>query len=176
MIVGILMSWKIFILPYKPKRKTRATKARENGLEPLAKIIMSQNEDDIEQRAQKFINENVESVESALQGARDIIAEWINEHQYARNRIRQLFERSAEIKSKLVKGKEEEGQKYRDYFEYNEKLNRCPSHRMLAIRRGEQEGFLRVSIQPDTEKALEILDKIFLKNDNCFNRSGRNCH
>lgn len=150
-------------LPFKSKRKTRATTARERGLEGLAKIIMKQQERDVEGRASRFVKGEVGNSEEALQGARDIIAEWINEHQYARKRMRQLFERDAVITSKLVKGKEEEGQKFKDYFQFSERLNRCPSHRLLAMRRGEDEGILRLNIAPDEERALNILDQVFVK-------------
>lgn len=150
-------------LPYKPKKKTRAGMAREKGLEPLAKILMAQKEMNLEKRAAEFLNDEVEDVESALQGARDIVAEWVSENQQARNRIRRLFERDALITSRMVKGKEEEGIKYKDYFEFSEPLSRCPSHRILAMRRGEQEGILKVSIEPDQGKALEILKNMFVK-------------
>jgi protein Tex len=164
----ILSTWQIqeledIYLPFKPRRKTKADIAREKGLEPLAKIIMKQQEHDIERRAGQFLNKEVGSVEDALQGARDIIAEWVNENPAARNSIRRLFERDALIKSKLVKGKEEEAEKFRDYFTYEERLNRIPSHRLLAIRRGEAEGFLKVDISPSEERALENLNRIFVK-------------
>ncbi len=150
-------------LPYKPKRKTRAVKAKELGLEPLAKILMKQYERDVYGRASAFVNEQVKTEDDALQGARDIIAEWINENSAARDIVRSVFERSAEITSKVVKGREEEGQKYKDYFDWSEPLKRCPSHRLLAMRRGENEGFLKVSIKPDDEKALERLGRYFVK-------------
>ncbi len=153
-------------LPYKIKRKTRALLAKEKGLEPLAKIIMKQEESNLYERAESFINEKVPTIEDALQGARDIISEWINENQPARNRIRKLFSKKALIKSKAVKSKEEEGIKYRDYFDYEELLNRCPSHRLLAIRRGERDGFLRVSITPPQDCALRSLKDIFIKGNN----------
>ncbi len=153
-------------LPYKPKRKTRASVAREKGLEPLAGTLMKQDISDVEGFAQRFVKGEVESVEDALAGARDIMAEWMNESAYARTTIRRLFSRSAEISSKLVKGKEEEAAKYRDYFEFSEPLKRCPSHRMLAIRRAEAEGLLRVHILPDEEEALAALHKIFVKGRN----------
>ncbi|MEE4214820.1 MAG: Tex family protein [Bacteroidales bacterium] len=153
-------------LPYRPKRKTRASVAREKGLEPLASVIMKQEINDPLVEAEKYLGDELESAEDALQGARDIIAEWINEDQEARKRIRRLFEREAHVISKLVKGKEEEGAKYSDYFEWDEPLSRCPSHRLLAMRRGEDEGFLRISIMPDEEKALELLDEIFVKSAN----------
>lgn len=153
-------------LPYKPKRRTKATKAREKGLEPLAKILMKQHEENPEQRAEEFLSEQVTNTDEALQGAQDIIAEWVNEHQKARNQIRRLFHKDALVVSKLVKGKEEEAQKYKDYFDWSELVRKAPSHRFLAILRGESEGFLKVSIKPEKEDALEILDKIFLKSDN----------
>lgn len=150
-------------LPYKPKKKTRATKAKEKGLEPLAKIMMKQQELNLENRAQQFVNDEVPTVEDALQGARDIIAEWVNENERARNNIRRLFQHEAVIESRAVKGKELEGIKFKDYFEWNELLKRCPSHRLLAMRRGENEGFLKLSIAPDEDKALEILTEQFVK-------------
>jgi uncharacterized protein len=153
-------------LPYKPKRKTRASAAREKGLEPLAEIIMAQKEDNLEKIAEKYLNEEVPDIESALAGARDIIAEWINENADARNKIRQLFEREAVISSKVIEKKKDEGTKYQDYFDFSEPLERCASHRLLAIRRAEQEGILRVSISIDNENAVESLEKIFIKNKN----------
>lgn len=153
-------------LPYRPKRKTKASVAREKGLEPLAELVMKQELPDPESEAVSYLNDDVESVEDALQGARDIIAEWINEDEIARKRIRTLFSKEAMISSKLVKGKEEEAIKYRDYFEWTEVLSKCPSHRLLAMRRGEAEGMLRISIMPDEERALDLLDNIFVKADN----------
>lgn len=149
-------------LPYKPKKKTRATKAKEKGLEPLAKIIIKQQELNLNNRAEQFITEEVPTVEDALQGARDIIAEWVNENERARNSIRRLFQHESLIQSKAIKGKELEGIKYKDYFEWEEPLKRCPSHRLLAMRRGENEGFLKVNISPDEEQALEILENQFV--------------
>lgn len=153
-------------LPYKPKRQTRAEIARKKGLEDLAKVIMAQHPIDVDAKAQPFVKGDVKDVKDAIAGARDIIAEWVNEDEYARNTIRNLFQREAVITSKVVKGKEEEGDKYRDYFDYSEKLSKATSHRILAIRRGESEGFLRVNISPDEDIALERLDKRFLKGDN----------
>ncbi len=149
-------------LPYKPKKRTKATIAREKGLEPLAKIVMKQLERSIETRAASFLNDQVETVDDALAGARDIIAEWINENEKARNIVRRGFENSAEIISKVIKGKETEAEKYRDYFDWKEPLKKCPSHRLLAMRRGENEGFLRVSITPDADKILEHLNRFFV--------------
>ncbi len=150
-------------LPYKPKRQTKAEIARKKGLEPLAKIIMLQFERDVQSKALPFVKGDVKDVDDALQGARDIIAEWINEDEGARNAIRNIFRREAVISSKVVKGKEEEAAKYRDYFEFSESLNRCSSHRLLAMRRGESEGFLRVSISPEDDKCLDALDRKFIK-------------
>ncbi|WP_106828226.1 Tex family protein [Parabacteroides pacaensis] len=150
-------------LPYKPKRQTKAEIARSKGLEPLAKILMAQNERDVNHRASLFINKDVKNEEEALQGARDIIAEWINEDEQARHIVRNSFERTALITSKVIKGKEEEGNKYQDLFDYSYPLNKCSSHRLLAIRRGETEGILRVNITPDTEGCLERLTRRYIK-------------
>ena len=153
-------------LPYKKKRKTRASVAREKGLEPLAKKIFQEQGGDPDDWAATFLNEEVESPAEALQGARDIIAEWINEDQKVRNKVRQVFQRQAVIKSKVARGKDEAGAKYRDYFDFSEPLSKCPSHRLLAMRRGEEEGFLRVSIQPDSEEVLYQMEQLLLKADN----------
>ena len=153
-------------LPYKPKRRTKATIAREKGLEPLAKIVMKQLERDPEFRANQFLNDEVPSVEDALAGARDIIAEWVSENERARNIVRKGFDLGASITSKIIKGKEEEAAKYRDYFDWSEPLKKCPSHRLLAMRRGENEGFLRVSISPNEERVLENLERFFVKGNN----------
>ncbi len=153
-------------LPYKPKRKTKASVAREKGLEPLAKIIMKQQERDLESRGHAFLNDEVEDLEDAFAGARDIIAEWVNENEKARNIARRSFDYSAEITSKVVKSKEEVGEKYRDYFDWNEPLKRCPSHRFLAMRRGEKEGFLRISISPEEESVIERLNRLFVQSSN----------
>lgn len=150
-------------LPFKPKRRTRATIARELGLEPLAKILMSQHEKNPEQRAISFLNDKVKDVEAALAGARDIIAEWVSENERTRNIVRQEFRRNAMIVSKVVKGKEEEGAKYRDYFDWHEPLKKCASHRLMAMRRGEKEGFLRVSIDIETEQAIQRVEQVFVK-------------
>jgi len=150
-------------LPYKPKRRTRAEIAREKGLEPLAKMLMKQQSDDIERMALGFVKGDVVDTDEALKGARDIIAEWVNESEAARNAVRTIFAHEAVISSKLIKGKEEEAQKYRDYFDMSEKLARCSSHRLLAMRRGETEGFLRVNITPEDENCLDRLDRIFVK-------------
>lgn len=155
-------------LPYKPKRKTRATQAIEKGLEPLAKLIFDQGKENPETEAAKYINEQVKDIKEALQGARDIIAEWISEHEQARNKARQLFTEGAMLSSKVLSSKKEEAdaQKYRDYFEFGEPLAQSPSHRILAIRRGEKEGFLIMDISIDKQAALDELDRIFLKASN----------
>ena len=153
-------------LPYKPKRKTKASIAREKGLEPLAAALMKQMERDPENAALRYLNDDVATVEDALQGARDIMAEWVSENIRTRNTLRRLFDHQGLVEAKVVKGKEEEGEKFKDYFEYNEPLKRCPSHRYLAIIRGENEGFLRVKIAPDEEEALEKLNGQFLKSSN----------
>ncbi len=150
-------------LPYKPKRKTRASTARERGLEPLAAQLMKQTDNDPESIAQKYVNDDVPTVEDALQGARDIIAEQVNEDAGARDAVRRLFARDAVIYSKAVKGKETDGEKYRDYFDFSESLRRCPSHRLLAMLRGKDENFLRINIEPDEQKAIDILNKQFVK-------------
>ncbi|MDR2474522.1 MAG: RNA-binding transcriptional accessory protein [Bacteroidales bacterium] len=152
-------------LPYKPKRQTKAEAARKKGLEPLAKIIMSHPKGNIDDHAKSFITEEVSSVEDALQGARDIIAEWINENEKTRNTVRTSFERTGMISAKVVKGKEEEADKYRDYFDWEEPLRKCTSHRLLAIRRGENEGVLKVTISPDDDACLERLFRHYVKDD-----------
>lgn len=153
-------------LPFKPKRMTRAELARRKGLEHLAKILMAQHEANPKRRAMSFVRGEVSSAEDALQGARDIIAEWINENEEARNVVRQSFGRTATITAKVVKGKEEEGAKYRDYFDFSEPLRRCTSHRLLALRRGEAEGILRVSISPDAEECRARLERRFVRGRN----------
>lgn len=144
-------------LPYKPKRVTRAEMARKKGLEPLAKLIAAQKEPFLSGRVPTFVQGEVKDEEEALSGARDIIAEWVNENERTRNQVRFAF-RQAVISAKVIKGKEEEGAKYRNYFQFEEKLSRCQSHRLLAVRRGEEEGCLRVSIAPaDDDACLEAL-------------------
>ncbi|MCK5134470.1 MAG: RNA-binding transcriptional accessory protein [Bacteroidales bacterium] len=150
-------------LPYKSKRKTRATVAREKGLEPLAKILLRQQEMQVEKVASEFVKEEVKTVEEALQGAKDIIAEWVNENQQSRKTVRYFFDRGAVIHSRLVKGKEEEAVKFTNYFEFSEPLKNCPGHRILAMRRGEHEGFLKISIEPDTGKVVEALEDQYVK-------------
>ncbi len=153
-------------LPFRPKRRTRATVAREKGLEPLASLIMEQRETDPGKKAEEFLCDSVAEKGEALAGACDIIAEWISEDQKARTRLRSLFEREAFISSKVVRGKEQEGIKYSDYFDWSEQLRKCPSHRLLAMRRGEEEGFLRLSVLPEDEKAIDILSTLFIKGRN----------
>ena len=153
-------------LPYKPKRKTRAEAARQKGLEPLATLVLLQRENNLSARAASFVKGEVKDVEDALKGARDIIAEQVNEDERARNAVRNQFSRQAEINAKVVKGKEEEAAKYRDYFDFSEPLKRCTSHRLLAIRRAEAEGLLKVSITPDDEACIERLERQFVRGNN----------
>jgi protein Tex len=150
-------------LPYKQKRKTRASIAIENGLEPFAKLIFAQSERNIDQLAQKYLNSNVLKIEDAFAGARDIIAEWINDDLEARNRIRNLFENTAIINSSIKKGKNENAAKYQDYFDFSEELRKIPSHRLLAIRRAEQEELLKVTISVNFEKCQDILERQYLR-------------
>ena len=153
-------------LPYKRKRKTRAGAAREKGLEPLAKVIFEQRNNNIETLAAKYITDDVPTIEEALQGARDIIAEEITEDEKARRTVRKHFRRDAFITSKVARGKKEEAAKYQDYFDYSEMLKNCPSHRLLAIRRGEDEGFLRVIIAPEDEAVLFEMERYFVNGNN----------
>ena len=150
-------------LPYKPKRKTRAEAARQKGLEPLAIILMSQRENNLSARVRSFVKGEVKDEEDALKGARDIIAEQVSEDERARNQLRNQFARQAIITAKVVKGKEEEAVKYKDYFDFSEPLKRCTSHRLLAIRRGEAEGLLKVSISPDDEECTERLERSYVR-------------
>ena len=150
-------------LPYKPKRKTRAEVARQKGLEPLAIILMSQRENNLSARVRNFVKGEVKDEEDALKGARDIIAEQVSEDERARNQLRNQFARQAIITAKVVKGKEEEAVKYKDYFDFSEPLKRCTSHRLLAIRRGEAEGLLKVSISPDDEECTERLERSYVR-------------
>ena len=153
-------------LPYKPKRKTRAEAARQKGLEPLATILMMQRENNLMARVRTFIKGDVKNEEDALKGARDIIAEQVSEDERSRNQLRNQFSRQAIITSKVVKGKEEEAAKYKDYFDFSEPLKRCTSHRLLAIRRGEAEGFLKVSISPDDNECTERLERSYVRGNN----------
>lgn len=152
-------------LPFRPKRRTRATVAKEKGIEPLAAHIFEQGEMDVEAEAAAFIDleKGVVSDEEALAGARDIIAEWVSEDQRARERMRELFLVKGIMRSKVISGKEEEGIKYEDYYEWEEPVAKAPSHRILAIRRGESEGFLTLRILPPEDEALKILESLFLK-------------
>ncbi|AOW21325.1 Tex family protein [Urechidicola croceus] len=155
-------------LPYKKKRKTKAETARKNGLEPLAKIIMSQNANDIDYIASKYLNETISTVNDALDGARFIIAEWINERTDIRNNIRYQLEKFATINTKVISSKknDEKAQKFRDYFDWSESLNRCPSHRLLAILRAEKEGFIRVKIEIDHQRAFDKIENRIIKSNN----------
>jgi uncharacterized protein len=163
-----LITLEDLYLPFKKKRKTKAETARKNGLEPLAKIIMSQNANDVESIAYKYVKGDVTSVDDALEGARHIIAEWINERTDIRNNLRNQLERHAQISTKVVKAKieDEKAQKFRDYFDWSESLQRIPSHRLLAILRAENEGFIRVKIEIDAIKALENIDRKIIRSKN----------
>ena len=153
-------------LPYKPKRKTRAEAARQKGLEPLATLLMLQREPHPEERAAGYVKGDVKNVEDALKGARDIIAEHVSEDERARNSVRNAFARQGILTAKVVKGQAEEATKYRDYFDCSESLKRCNSHRLLAIRRAEAEGLLKVSISPDDEECVERLERQFVRSNN----------
>ena len=153
-------------LPYKPKRKTRAEAARQKGLEPLATLLLMQRESNLSARVRPFVKGDVKDEEDALKGARDIIAEQVSEDERSRNQIRNQFARQAIISSKVVKGKEEEAAKYKDYFDFSEPLKRCTSHRLLAIRRGEAEGLLKVSISPDDDECTERLERSYVRGNN----------
>jgi uncharacterized protein len=153
-------------LPYRPKRKTRASVAREKGLEPLALWLLSQKPGDPETEAAKYLTDLVESTDAALAGARDIIAEMVSEDEPVRGAMRRLYERDAVITSRVVKGKEQDGAKFSDYFEWSEPLRRCPSHRLLAMRRGEEEGFLKLTIMPSEDEALKIIEREFVRAGN----------
>lgn len=157
-----------FYLPYKKKKKTKADVARENGLEPLAKIIMSQKNDDIEFLASKYLNANVKNEVEALQGARDIIAEWINENIFIRKNLRRMFQRKAEITTKVVKTKkdDEAAQKFSQYFDWAEPISKAPSHRLLAMLRAEAEGFVKLNVAIEKEEALDFIEENIIKNKN----------
>ena len=152
-------------LPYKKKRKTKGDVAKENGLEPLAKQLMSQRVTDIEQLALRYLSDKVATVEDALQGASDIIAEWINENMYVRRTLRRVFQRKAQLCTEVVKGKEndEEAQKYAQYFDWSEPLSKAPSHRVLAMLRAEKEGFVRLKVQVETEDTLPFIEETIIK-------------
>lgn len=155
-------------LPYRPKRKTRASVAKEKGLEPLALKIFEQEKFNLDDFAQSFISteKGVADLQEALDGARDIIAEWVSEHPEARKRLRELFWTEGKVASKVLKGKETDGQKFKDYFEWSEPIAKAPSHRLLALRRGEKEGFLALDIIPSEESAISILERLFVKGNN----------
>ncbi|WBX97662.1 Tex family protein [Chryseobacterium gambrini] len=155
-------------LPFKKRKKTKADAAKEKGLEPLAKIIMSQKVQDLQFLASKYLNDQVASEEEALQGARDIMAEWINENMYVRKNLRRLFQRKAMVTSKVVKAKkdEEEAQKFSQYFEWEESLNRMPSHRLLAMLRAESEGFVKTNVGIDKEEAIDFIENAIIKSNN----------
>jgi uncharacterized protein len=161
-----------FYLPYKKKKKTKADVARENGLEPLAKIIMAQNNDDVDFIATQYLNKNVINEDEALQGARDIIAEWINENIYVRKQLRRIYQRKATITTKVSKSKkdDEAAQKFNQYFDWSENLTKAPSHRLLAMLRAENEGFVKLKVEVDSEnsgaEALEIIDEVIIKRNN----------
>lgn len=150
-------------LPYKPKRRTRATMAREKGLEPLATLLMRQDGADPRVQARRFVQGEVAGVEEALAGAGDIVAEWVSENERSRSAMRRLFAFEGVVTTRAVKGKEAEGAKYADYFEKDEPLRKVPSHRLLAMVRGEREGFLRLSLAPDETRAVEQLERIFIR-------------
>ena len=152
-------------IPYKHKKKTKADIARDLGLEGLAKIIMSQKDIDLIHNANRFFNSEINDIDNVLQGARDIISEWINSSIFVRKKLRYLFSRSAILKSKVIKTKVEEAEKYKDYFDFSEKLSRCASHRFLAILRGKTDGFLRIGIDVDKENAIRIIEDIFIKSN-----------
>jgi protein Tex len=153
-------------LPYKPKRKTKASVAREKGLEPLANLILEQSNMNFEEVVKKFLSKDkgVTSLEDALQGARDIIAEKINEDKDVRNAVRSIYKNSANIKSSVIKGKEEIGIKYKDYFDFDEPLNKCPSHRFLAITRGVNEEILKISVAPESDTSIDKINSLIIKN------------
>ena len=155
-------------LPFKKKKKTKADVARENGLEPLAKIIFAQNNDNIDFISTQYVNENVINEEAALQGARDIIAEWINENIHVRQQLRRLFHRKATITTKVVKTKKEDeaAQKFSQYFDWSELLSKTPPHRLMAMLRAENEGFVKLKIEVDIDEAYDIIDEIILKRQN----------
>ena len=158
-------------LPYKPKRRTRAAIAREKGLEPLAAQIMAQNVDFVDRIAARYVNpdKGVNNVEEALQGAKDIMAEWISEHINGRNRIRKIYHTKGEISSSVIKGKEEEGKIYQQYFDFQEPISKAPSHRILALFRAEEEGIVRLKIKVDDKAVVKMLEGCFLKKNNYNN-------
>ncbi|WP_442787112.1 Tex family protein [Flavobacterium suncheonense] len=154
-------------LPYKKKKKTKADTARENGLEPLAKIIMAQNSDEVDYHASKYLNDRVANEDEALQGARDIIAEWINENLFIRKNLRRMFQRQAVIATKVVKAKkdDEAAQKFEQYFDWSEPITKAPAHRLLAMLRAENEGFVKLSVEVEKEEALRFIEDNLIKNN-----------
>ena len=155
-------------LPYKKKKKTRADVARENGLEPLAKIIFAQGKDDIDFISTQYLNDKVKNEDEALQGARDIIAEWINENSYIRKNLRRLFQRKAIVTTKVVKSKkdDEDAQKFKQYFDWAEPIYKAPSHRLLAMLRAESEGFVKLNVEIENEEAIDFIEKEIIKANN----------
>lgn len=152
-------------LPYKKKRKTKADVAKENGLEPLAKQLMSQRVADLEQLAARYLSDKVTSAQEALQGASDIIAEWINENMYVRRTLRRVFQRKAQLCAEVAKGKEneEEAQKYAQYFDWSEPLAKAPSHRVLAVLRAEKEGFIKMKVEVEPEDTIPFIEETVIK-------------
>ncbi len=167
-VASTLAELEDIYLPYKPKRKTRATAAREKGLEPLAQKLFDQENFNLDEFAQTFVDaeKGVASMQEALEGARDIIAEWISENPDTRKHVRELFWKEGIVESKVMKGKEAEGQKYKDYFEWSEPISKTPSHRLLALRRGEKEGILALDIFPPEEAAIDSIERQYVKNKN----------
>lgn len=154
-------------LPYRPKRRTRATIAREKGLEPLALWLLEQRQGSPEDEAEKYLSDDVGTTDDALAGARDIIAEIVSESEQVRSSLRRVYERDAVITSRVIKGKEEEGVKFSDYYDWSEPLRRCPSHRLLAMRRGEEEGFLKLTVMPgNEEEVMKVIERVFVKANN----------
>ena len=167
-VASTLAELEDIYLPYKPKRKTRATTAKEKGLEPLAQRLFTQEKFNLDEFANSFVDESkgVASPQEALEGARDIIAEWISENPDTRKNVRDLFWKEGVVESKVMKGKEAEGQKYKDYFEWSEPISKTPSHRLLALRRGEKEGILALDIFPPEEEAINSIERQFVKDGN----------
>jgi uncharacterized protein len=165
-------------LPYKPKRKTRASVAKERGLEPLAQKLFDQEKFDLTAFAASFVDagKDVADVEAALDGARDIIAEWVSENPDTRRNVRELFWREGVVTAKVMKGKEAEGQKFKDYFEWSEPIAKTPSHRLLAMRRGEKESILALDIFPPEEEAIGRMERQYIKHDNAACRTSEACH
>lgn len=169
----VLTELEDIYLPYKPKRRTKATIAKENGLEPLANIAWKQYAKNIDEEVYKYLNDKVKTPEEAWQGVRDIMAEWINENTIIRQKLRTLFSQKAKIFAKVIKNKETEGAKFSDYFSFDENLKKCPAHRILAIRRGEDEGILRTAIYPTEDDAIYLLEKQFVKGNNFLSEQVR---